>query len=259
MAHQWDPGQYEKFERERHQPFFDLMHLIQPLHHPKIVDLGCGDGRLTKILHEKLNASYTLGIDSSKEMLAKAHFFQIANLNFEERSIQTLNFDHTFDLVISNAAFQWVPDHPTSMQRLEGLLSPGGQLAIQMPANQDFLTHVIAAELASEEPFRQAVYPFYPLHHLLSMEDYAQLFEKMGFENQVIRLQLYTHFLESTASVVEWMRGSLLTYYKSYLSPDLYEKFLKEYQKRLIERLGWSEPFFFPLKRLFLWGQLPLQ
>lgn len=255
MTHDWDPRQYEKFEKERSQPFFDLLHLLQPLHHPRVVDLGCGNGELTKFLHEKLHASYTLGIDSSKKMLAKAQCLQEHNLCFEDRDIQKLTLNHPFDLVISNAAIQWVPDHPAIFKQLVQLLAPGGQLAIQMPANQNYPTHVVAAELAAEEPFRQAI-PQSPVHHLLSMEDYAVLLEKLGFESQIVRLQIYTHFLDSTASVFEWVKGTLLTYYKSHLTPDLYSRFFEEYQKRLVERLGWSEPFFFMMKRLFLWGQL---
>jgi trans-aconitate 2-methyltransferase len=258
MAHQWNPQQYDKFERERSQPFFDLLHLIHPMHRPRIIDLGCGNGTLTKILHDQFHASYTLGIDSSKDMLEKALRMQTDTLIFKEQDIQKLTLATPFNLIISNAALQWIPDHPTLLTRLTERLAPGGQLAIQMPANQQYHTQVIAAELAAEEPFKHAfTQQTDSLHHLLSMEEYAQLLEQLGFESQVVRLQLYAHFLESTASVVEWMKGSLLTYYKSYLEPDLYTQFLKEYQKRLIAYLGWSEPFFFPMKRLFIWGQLP--
>jgi trans-aconitate 2-methyltransferase len=258
MTHQWDPKQYEKFEKERNQPFFDLLHLIHPMHHPRIVDLGCGNGSLTKILHEKFHASYILGIDTSRDMLAKAQLMEVPNLIFKEQDIRTLTSAGSFNLVISNAALQWIPDHPTLFKQITHLLASAGQLAVQMPANQDYPTHTIAAELATEEPFKQAFkHQRAPLQELLSMEEYALLFDQLGFESQVVRVQLYVHFLESTAGVLEWVKGSLLTYYKSYLEPDLYAQFLSEYQKRLIDRLGWSEPFFYPMKRLFLWGQLP--
>lgn len=258
MPHHWDPKQYEKFERERNQPFFDLIQLIHPLDHPRVIDLGCGSGSLTKIAHEKFQASFTLGIDDSKEMLTKALTLESQNLQFKEHHIQTFTSSEPFNLIISNAALQWLPDHEAIFKKLICLLAPEGQIAIQMPANQNYPTHVVAAELAAEEPFKRALKNRgYPIAHVLTMEQYAQLLDQLGFENQVVRLQLYNHFLESTASIIEWVKGSLLTYYKSYLDPDLYEQFFKEYQKRLLERLGWSEPFFFPMKRLFLWGQLP--
>lgn len=257
MANQWDPRQYGKFEKERSQPFFDLLHLIQPMHHPRILDLGCGNGLLTKTLHEWLHASYTLGIDSSKEMLAHANSLHTSSLIFEQKEIQNFTAPKQFDLVISNAALHWVPDHQILFKKLLPLLAPGGQIAIQMPANQNSMTHQIASELAQEEPFKHSDHPPGPDYQILSLEDYGYLLEKLGFESQNIRLQLYTHFFESTASVVEWMKGSLLSFYKGYLSPPLYDAFLNEYRKRLIERLGWSEPFFFMIKRILIWAQLP--
>lgn len=259
MSHHWDPRQYEKFEKERSQPFYDLLQLIQPLEdHPRIVDLGCGNGMLTQIIHEKFHATYTLGIDASKEMLAKAKLLQHDHLVFKEQDIQLFHSKEPFQLVISNAALQWVPNHEALFKQMTGLLAPLGQLAVQVPANQNSPTHVLAAELAAEAPFKNAFKKEgSPMDNLLTMEQYAHLLDQLGYENQTVRLQLYAHFLESTASVMEWVKGSLLTYYKSHLGADLYAEFLKEYRKRLIERLGWSEPFFFPMKRLFLWGQLP--
>ena len=206
MANQWDPKQYEKFEAERNQPFFDLLHLIHPMHQPKIVDLGCGNGMLTKILHERFQASVTLGIDTSKEMLEKAQSIQTPNLIFKEQDIQTLKSTEPFNLIISNASLQWIPNHPLLLKHLTKLLASGGQMAIQMPANQNYPTHTIAAELAAEEPFKQSFkQKSKQIHYLLSMEEYAQLFEQLGFESQAIRLQLYAHFLESTASVIDWV------------------------------------------------------
>jgi trans-aconitate 2-methyltransferase len=259
MPHQWDPKQYEKFEKERTQPFYDLLQLVHPLEsHPRIVDLGCGNGTLTQLVHEKFHAAYTLGVDASKEMLEKAKLLQHDNIIFKEQDIQSFTSEEPFHLIISNAALQWVPNHEVLFKNLTELLAPSGQLAIQIPANQSSPAHVIAAELAAEAPFKKAFKKQeIPMNHVLTMEQYAQLLDKLGYENQAVRLQLYAHFLESTASVIEWVKGSLLTYYKSHLGPNLYPEFLKEYQKRLVERLGWSEPFFFPMKRLFLWGQLP--
>lgn len=258
MLHRWDPKQYEKFEIERAQPFYDLLQLVHPIDHPRILDLGCGNGILTKSMHEKFQASYTLGIDTSKEMLSKARSLQQDRLNFKELDIQSFTSKEPFNLIISNAALQWTSNHASLFKGFVSMLAPAGQIAIQMPANQNDSTHTIAAELAAEAPYHKFFKDLtHPTDHLLTMEEYARLIDHLGFESQVVRIQLYVHFLESTASIIEWLKGSLLTYYKSRLDPGLYDNFLKEYQKRVIENLGWSEPFFFPMKRLFLWGQMP--
>ena len=64
-ATQWDPDQYERFKAERTRPFWDLLALVQPVPGGRVVDLGCGTGELTKELHRVLEASETVGIDSS--------------------------------------------------------------------------------------------------------------------------------------------------------------------------------------------------
>src|SRR5580765_4526191 len=73
MTDTWDPAQYDKFEREREQPFFDLLALVRRRPSMRVVDLGCGTGKLTRALHEQLTARETVGVDRSDSMLAAAH------------------------------------------------------------------------------------------------------------------------------------------------------------------------------------------
>src|SRR5258705_13328615 len=66
----WDPRQYDKFQREREQPFYDLLAMVRPADGMRAVDLGCGTGKLTRVLHQRVNARETTGIDRSDGMLA---------------------------------------------------------------------------------------------------------------------------------------------------------------------------------------------
>src|SRR5215208_4776355 len=65
----WDPRQYNKFEREREQPFYDLLAMVRHVPHMRVVDLGCGTGKLTRVAHERLDALETVGVDRSDSML----------------------------------------------------------------------------------------------------------------------------------------------------------------------------------------------
>src|SRR5256884_2574939 len=118
-----------------------------------VADLGCGTGELTAELHRKLQARETLGIDSSQAMLAKAP--QGPGLRFEQQDIATFQPAEKLDLIFSNAALHWVPDHPDLLRRLTGALSPGGQIAVQMPMTDDLITHQTASELARSPEFRR--------------------------------------------------------------------------------------------------------
>ena len=68
-ADSWNPEQYDRFREERSQPFYDLADLINARPGMRVLDLGCGSGRLTAWLHERLGAGETLGVDSSPAML----------------------------------------------------------------------------------------------------------------------------------------------------------------------------------------------
>jgi len=242
----WDVDQYERFKNERAQPFRDLAALIEPRHNMRIVDLGCGTGELTRELHEQLAASETLGIDSSESMLQKAS--PSATLHFQRGDIESFTTDRPFDLVFSNAALHWIPDHERLFTRLMSLLAPNGQLAAQMPANHDHPSHRIAAELATSFGIAPRTV------NVLPPESYAVLLHCLGFKRQHVRLQVYGHVLPSTRDVVEWTKGSTLTPYRDALPSDRYEEFLAEYTDRLVATLGDARPYFYTFKRVILWA-----
>src|SRR5205085_1040254 len=103
------------------------------------------------------------------------------------------------------------------------MLAPGGQLAVQMPSNFDHSSHESAREIAAEEPFRSALDGYAGVKSVLPPERYAELLDGLGVEAQQVRLQVYGHHLESAESVIEWVRGTLLTDYQRRLGDPLFE------------------------------------
>lgn len=244
----WSPDQYEKFKAERQQPFHDLFALIEKRPRMRIVDLGCGTGELTRELHTSLEARETVGIDNSETMLLKAGSFGGEMLHFQQNSIEAFVSDEPFDLIFSNAALHWVPDHERLLARLTNLLDHDGQLAIQMPANDDHPSHLIAARLARE--FGVDARPDY----VLPVERYAQLLHRLGYKRQHVRLQVYGHLLPTTADVVEWVRGALLTHYEGLMIAERFAEFLNVYREQLVNALGDERPYFYTYKRVLAWG-----
>jgi trans-aconitate 2-methyltransferase len=160
-----------------------------------------------------------------------------------------------WDVVFSNAALHWLPDHAELFGRLAGLLNPGGQLAVQMPANHDHPSHVVAAEVAGDEPFRTALEGYHRVSPVQPPEWYADLLDRLGLADQHVRLQVYLHHLTSREEVVEWVKGTLLTDYESRMPAEVFEEFLGVYRERLLPRLEDTRPYRYPFKRLLLWGQ----
>lgn len=254
----WNPQQYEKFKDERSQPFFDLMALLRPQEQCQVIDLGCGTGELTAALHRHLNAKTTTGLDSSKLMLKRAQLITAAGLEFKEGLIETWKSPSTFDVIFSNAALQWCKEHQQLFKNFKESLRPRGQLAVQMPMNHDYPTHVLASEMSREEPWATLLKNdnYDKQKSILLPEQYGALLFNLGFKEQNVFLRVYVHNLESRESVIEWVKGTTLTHFQSRLSELDYQKFLKEYQDRLFEMIPNDRPFFYPFKRILIWGRL---
>jgi len=258
QTRQWDPAQYARFRRERSQPFFDLVSLVEPRSAMRIADLGCGTGELTLELHSTLHAAQTIGVDSSDSMLAEAAGHTVAGLSFVQSDLREFaaqpENQNSFDLVLSNAALQWVPEQARVIERLTGLLQQNGQLALQVPSNEDHPSHVTARDIAQEPPFREALGGHVRVFSNLRLEEYAMLLDRLGYPRQHVRMQVYVHHLDARDGVVEWVRGSLLTDYQKRLPPALFSEFLERYRSRLLARLDDSRPYLYLFKRILVWG-----
>jgi trans-aconitate 2-methyltransferase len=255
----WNPDQYARFQAERSQPFFDLLGLVRARPGMRVVDLGCGTGELTAEMHRRLAARETLGVDSSSAMLAETRAFAGGGVRFEEADLRRFaarpENAGAFDLVLSNAALQWVPEQAAVIEALSGLLAPGGQIAIQVPSNEDHASHVVAREVAAEEPFRSELGGHVRRFSNLPPEGYAALLDRLGYRAQHVRLQVYVHHLPAREAVVEWVRGSLLTDYQRRLRPEAFDRFLERYRAALMPRLEDRQPFFYSFKRILVWGR----
>jgi trans-aconitate 2-methyltransferase len=256
-ADAWDPAQYERFARERSAPFFDLLELVKPCPGGRVVDLGCGTGELTRVLHERTRARSTLGLDSSQAMLDRSADHAGDGVTFELGDIAGWTPSRPLDLIFSNAALHWIADHDALFERLTGALSPGGQLAVQMPANHDHPAHRVAERVATEEPFRTALGGYVRQTPVLTPEHYAQLLHRLGYASQHVRLQVYLHLLRDASAVVDWVKGTLLTDYRRRLPDPVYDAFVARYRELLAAELPDEEPFPFSFKRVLLWGRLP--
>jgi trans-aconitate 2-methyltransferase len=272
--HDWDPPQYRRFAAERELPFWELLDLVEPGPVRCVVDLGCGDGDLTRRAAARFGASTTLGVDSSPAMLAGAR--TMANDWTSDRTTDptgSIRFvhgdiarwpgrhDEQWDLVLANASLQWVADHETVLARWTSALGPAGQLAVQVPMNGDHASHLAATEVAGTDPFLSALGGDVPQDptaiNVLAPERYAALLHELGYEAQHVRLRVYPHVLSSSDDVVEWVRGTNLNRILSRLSAGLHESFVDAYRTALLERIGHHSPYLYTYKRILMWARLP--
>ncbi len=154
----WDPGVYARFAAERRRPFDDLVRRVDAEQPRTVVDLGCGAGDLTASLARRWPSASVLGIDSAAPMLERAEAEAAAEdvrgrLTFSLLDLVDWAPDEPVDVIVTNAALQWVPQHLELLGRWVDALAPGGWLALQVPGNFAAPSHAIMREVAAQEPF----------------------------------------------------------------------------------------------------------
>lgn len=220
----WNSAQYLKFKTERTQPAVDLANRV-PLAGPgNILDVGCGPGNSTQVLHAKFPNASILGIDQSQNMIDSARA-ACPEMKFMLCDAQTdLNrIGNMFDLVFSNACIQWIPNHPSLLRQMMALLNPGGVLAVQIPLQREHPVHQILQRLAGKAPWQayfQEPRPFYTL----APEQYFDLLAPLSSTVSMWRTD-YFHVLDSHMEILEWYRGTGLRPYLEVLPPDKQPQF----------------------------------
>lgn len=248
----WNPEVYDQFKEERSAPFFDLLKLVESRTGISVVDLGCGTGELTSKLLDYLEDSKVLGIDSSEEMLEKAVQFETSRLTFEKRSIEEqLHLGDTYDLIISNAAIQWCHNHKELFPRIISKIKEGGQLAVQIPSNHEYIVHQLLRKIAGTEPYKTAYNSWEREYTVLTIEEYARiLFDNKGREITVYE-KVFPHVLDDAEAVFIWASGTAMLPYIEKLPEDLKEQFKKDY-KHALQNIFPESPVFYPFKRTFI-------
>jgi len=149
----WSPTTYLQFGDHRSRPFAELVARIRG-EAALIVDLGCGPGHLTPVLRARWPHAQIVGVDSSAEMINTARTeHSEPDVEYVEADLRDWRPEREPDLVISNATFQWVPDHLALLPALADLATTA--FAFSVPGNFDQPSHVLLHELAAQEPYRQ--------------------------------------------------------------------------------------------------------
>jgi trans-aconitate 2-methyltransferase len=249
----WDPAQYERFKTYRDRPALDLMVQIPGDLQPReIWDIGCGTGEHAALLALRHPAAHAHGLDSSGEMLAVARA-RPGQVEWVQGDIAAFAPPIPPDLIFSNAALQWLPDHGALFPRLVSALAPGGVFACQMPMTFEQSWHVQMREAAAAGPWAEKIGGVRSVQPLLTPAQYYSALSPLAEVD--IWSTTYLHVLEGEDPVVEWMKGTGLRPYLQGLDSDAErEAFLDAYRAR-VETEFPKQPdgtTLFPFPRLFI-------
>ena len=248
----WAPEVYARFKAARSAPFDDLLKLVSPAPGGTLVDLGCGTGELTSKAHVALKVSRSLGSDSSAAMLKKAEL--APGVTLEARDLSTSLPEGRFDRVISNSAFNWFPDHRRYLPKVISLVSPGGELGVQMPSNND--TPFVKCSIEAAEQLHTELKGFTWRPPVEPPEIYAELLARdERVAESKVGAWYYPQLHPSVSGLVEFAQGGLLSAYRGRLSAVDFERYCAAYRAAL-ERAFGKGPVFFPFRRVFVFARI---
>jgi trans-aconitate 2-methyltransferase len=204
----WSASQYSKFEDERNRPIRDLLAQVLNERVEHAADIGCGPGNSTQFLREKFPGAAIVGMDSSENMLEAARK-RLPDVRFEAGDIATWSEPGPFDVILSNAALQWVPDHAALLPTLLAKLAPGGSLAVQMPDNLDEPAHRLMREMAADGPWASKLTNASRARDSRHGADwYYRVLREQGADVNVWRTIYHHPLAGGAAAIVEWFKGS---------------------------------------------------
>ncbi len=185
-----------------------------------ILDVGCGDGKVTAELARAVPRGAVTGIDASAEMIAFAQKAfppsAISNLKFQicdARKISSQKFGKKSDVVFSNAALHWVDDHEKILRGAAAVLKSGGRLVISCggKGNAQDVFVALRPEMRLKrwrEFFRQMPTPYF----FYTPSDYEKWLPKSGFKIQKLKLTPKDATYNGAEGFATWLRTTWIPY-----------------------------------------------
>lgn len=246
----WNPAVYERYKVQRDRPALDLMLQIpRDLAPREIWDLGCGPGEQAAVLALRHPDAAVRGLDSSEAMLAVARK-RSTRVDWRLGDIAAFSPERPVDLLFSNAALQWLPDHERLFPRLADILAPAGVLACQMPDSRKGAWRDLLRQTAQDPRWAETLSGVERIGILAPETYYDLLADRCEID---IWSTDYLHVLEGEDAVLEWTRGTSLRPYLERLGPqaDAFEAAFAERLRQAYPRRA-DGATLMPFSRLFI-------
>jgi trans-aconitate 2-methyltransferase len=242
-----------RFGDERTRPSVDLASRIAVERPSSVIDLGCGPGNSTRVLRQRWPEAHVIGLDSSPQMIDAAREQEPLE-EWVVSSIQDWAPAVPFDVVFSNAALQWLPDHCALVERLFDAVAPEGALGFQIPSAKFAAVRGLIHGIALDGPWASRMGG--PLGEL-TMESPAAYYDCLSPHARSVDIweTEYFHVMDSAPAIVDWIASTGLRPFLAVLET---EEESQSFVSRLNEMVRETYPpqrdgrVLFPFKRTFV-------
>jgi trans-aconitate 2-methyltransferase len=149
---EWDAETYDEVSDPQFEWGTEVLDRLELRGDETVVDAGCGSGRVTAELLERLPNGSLIAVDGSEAMIAKARERLGDRVEYFVADLAELDLAEPVDLVFSTATFHWITDHDRLFERLHAALRAGGRLIAQCGGNGNVAEYAQAIAAAASRP-----------------------------------------------------------------------------------------------------------
>jgi trans-aconitate 2-methyltransferase len=184
MTRDWDAATYDRVSGPQVEWAERVLERLPLRGDETVLDAGCGSGRVTRLLLDRLPRGRVVAVDSAPSMVEHARAALDPSRSSVLRSdLVELELDEPVDAAFSNAVFHWIGDHDALFARLHAALVPGGRLVAQCGGKGNVARfHAVASEVASEAPYAEHLAGWEGPWNFAGPEETAERLERAGFE-----------------------------------------------------------------------------
>ncbi|HPC46737.1 MAG TPA: methyltransferase domain-containing protein [Deltaproteobacteria bacterium] len=228
----WNPADYAANSRHQREWALELLEKLHAAPDEIVLDIGCGDGKVTAMLAHEVPKGFVLGIDLSAEMIGYARQTfpreDYPNLRFMRMDASHIRLPRVFDAAFSNACLHWLRDHEAVLEGLHSCLKPGGRLLFQMGGAGNARDMLAAMDEVTRRNHWKAFFRgFVPPYHFYGPTEYGRWLEKTSF--RPVRTELIDKDMvhDTMASLAAWLRTTWFPY-TDRLSDGHREEFIQD-------------------------------
>ena len=230
--HKWDARDYQKSSEVQLKWARELIAKLDLKGNERVLDIGCGDGKITAELAGCVPEGRVIGIDSSAEMIALAcetfDTDSFLNLRFLRMDARELTFLDEFDVVFSNAALHWVDDHFSVLSGISRGLRSGGRVLLQMGGKgnaADMMT--VISSMLREERWSSYFGGFTVPYSFYGIGEYREWLTGAGLEPLRVELIPKDMTQQGREGLMAWFRTTWHPFIQS-VPDELQQKFIDE-------------------------------
>ncbi len=192
-----------------------------------VLDVGCGDGKITDYVAEKVPDGKVIGLDISEKMIAEASsLFTKDHLSFMLGSALEIPFHNQFDKLISFNTLHWVLEQEKALQSMRSSLKEGGAALLIVPGHFPNNIGLLGEKLVNTEKWASHFPSFKRQRVYFTAEEYLDLVKKAGFQIETFEVLKGAGSYQNRAALTAWI--SPLLNFANHLSDDLRKEFLEE-------------------------------